>query len=503
MVRRSKTPELDQALDFLYRRINYEQVGKSQTHYPFRLGRMRRLVDALGLGHWLAPTGSNPSGSKTSGSSSSRSDPSGPESSRSNASGPRRPWVVHIAGTKGKGSVATMVQSLLSQCGFRTGLYTSPHLHRLHDRFRIDGVSATDDELIELTERLRECLRNDASLVESTFFELTTAAALDHFARKRCDMVVCEVGLGGRLDSTNVIQSDICVITTLGLDHQHVLGDDLESIAAEKAGILKPNVPVVSSTIDAGPRRVIAETARRVGCPALFLHDAFSCDWIPDADWGSQVTVCWGDHARWSFRLPLEGRHQAENAAVALLAVQYGFRIMTHTRVDERKKNDAWIAFGKPATVQSAFDSALPEARLERYRAGGRQKVVIDAAHNPDSIAAMIDCLNRRAADHHKTVVFGTSQDKDAAAMLGQLAAFADHLVLTQYRGNPRFTPVETLALDVDKHPNLKVTRCADAGEAMETAIQQTPNDGWVVVCGSFFLAAELRNHPLLGHEKC
>ncbi len=468
-----KPPErpIDRALQFLYGRINYERQPTGRGLYPFRLARMRRLLRELG-------------------------DPD------------THYVVVHIGGTKGKGSTSTMVAAMLTAGGLRTGLYTSPHLNHLGERFRVDGVACGDEELVDRVAAVREAterMEQDGK-GSATFFELTTAVALLHFQRSGCQTAVLEVGLGGRLDSTNVCHPRVSAITSVGLDHQHILGDTVAEIAAEKAGILKPGVPAISGVADGPAREVIEAQAHHVGAPvwrigrdfevqchAVQCHaldkpspnEPFSSEpWGTTFDYRSHVSES-PDRLGW--RIPLEGEHQGRNAGVALAII------------------DALAASGGPvvslADQRRGLSEVVCDARTERFDL--RPTVLLDAAHNTDSIAALCDVIRRRRGSQPVAIVFGTSHDKDAAAQLFQLIEATEHLILTRFHENPRWRdPAEMAAIVegyVANHPaNQRVTveQKTLPTEALQRAQQAVGPDGLVVVCGSFFLAAELR--PLL-----
>ena len=420
---------------------------------------------------------------------------------------PRTP-IVHLAGTKGKGSTATLVASALTAAGYRTGTYTSPHLHRLEERFRVDGTPCSPQQLVELVDALRPVCDgladNESStpIGQPTFFELTTAMALLHFQRQGCDAMVIEVGLGGRLDSTNVIAPAVTAITSIGMDHQHVLGDTKSAIAREKAGIIKVGVPVISGVTEAGPRLVIQQTARDQKAPLFCRDHAFSVT-------QRQLAVGWG--STFSFRghadplvdiddvhLSLEGAHQVDNAAVAIAILQ--------TLTDQgRLQIDQ-------AAIKQAFANISMPARIEKYLLDGGVLAIIDAAHNEDSTAALIQSLEARQMDSRKihssmgitpgyplptAFVFGTSIDKDASSMLRQIIPHAETLVLTRFHGNPRFTPTRKLkllaeAIQQENGFQGEILVQEDPVSACRQARRSLSGGGRLVVCGSFFLAAEV-----------
>lgn len=475
----TSSTEYQSALEYLYGRLNYERLASGTARFPFRLHRTAELMRLLGLHHLLAE--------KFADASNDSCDPP-----RSRVPCPKIP-IIHIAGTKGKGSTASMVASILTACGMKTGLYTSPHLNRIEERFRIDGRECSASELIDLVRTIQPAAQQiiDRGNPPPSFFEITTAMALLHFHRSQCDAIVLETGLGGRLDSTNVCDSTVTAVTTIGLDHQHVLGDTLAEIATEKAGIIKPDADVVCGVMDPEARDVIHDRADRAGA-TLFQRDVdFSVTSRPDADWGTHLEYrgltdpLTGEiHAKLSF----EGAHQAENAATAislvlLLArrIESGFSFKKTFSITENN-------------ISRGLAAATCMARLERFRMASGLEIILDAAHNNDSISALCRCIRRRAAGRRVVVVFGTSRDKTAAPMLAQLGGVADELVLTRFSGNPRFMPAAELKALMANDFRGPIGVFDDATEACQSVCtERTDANTLVVVCGSFFLAGEIR----------
>ncbi|MGB7348101.1 MAG: folylpolyglutamate synthase/dihydrofolate synthase family protein [Pirellulaceae bacterium] len=473
------------AIGFLCDRINYEKLASGTARYPFRIHRTGALLKKLGLSGYLADQVSRP-----------------------------LVPIVHIAGTKGKGSTSTMVASILTAAGFRTGLYTSPHLIDLEERFRIDGNPCSRLELAELTERIAPVAKElaDEDQGVPSFFELTTAAALLHFHTQKCDAIVLEVGLGGRLDSTNVCMSSVTAITSIGLDHQHVLGNTLAEIAGEKAGIIKSGVPVVSGVRSVGgdtvpisrdAAAVIATKATEANAPLIQLGRDFDFKSVPDADWGSRLdfqtlkecpSPTTSDATRLGdVELKLDGDHQAHNASLAI-------QIVAQLRSD---RDGSPLLKISDQAIRSGLKNVKCPGRIERFRLPGDVTVIVDAAHNDDSVNALCRCLDQRKGDRSLAIVFGTSQDKSAESMLQRLAPRADLLVLTQYAGNPRFRPTKDLLPMVPQAAIRKTIVGATPIEACRSGLEfvresmggdSTFVGGTMVVCGSFFLAAETRS---------
>jgi dihydrofolate synthase/folylpolyglutamate synthase len=456
----------EQAIAYLYGRINYERTADT-VPYPFRLRRMSELLDCLDL---------------------------------RGVAGADIP-VVHIAGTKGKGSTSSMVASMLTAGGFRTGLYTSPHLVRLEERFTVDGQLAQPQTVVDLVQSIRgEVDRMAATdLGSPTFFEVVTAMALMHFRNSGCQAVVLEVGLGGKLDSTNVCIPAVTAITSIGFDHQHILGNTLAEIAAQKAGIIKPIAPVVSGVIHDEPRQVIEDVAREKQTELLAIDRDFSVRYHPDpraeAD-GSSPNQTLADswmasfdlishhprvesRSRWP--LPLDGEHQSRNAAVACVIL------------DLLKSRRAAVDLDRQ---RSGLASVRVAGRVERFRVSPQVDIILDTAHNVDSIEALCRCIQKRAQGRPVTIVFGTSRDKEHVPMLRQLCELADHMILTRYHGNPRYRETAELQRDLPAGTQVKATIIEQPLEALQVALDQDAGAKLIVVCGSFFLAAEVR--PML-----
>ena len=448
----------EHALGFLYGQINYEKMtGLRANRYRFRLQRMSELLSDLGLGRFLH---------------SSHPVPPVP--------------LIHIAGTKGKGSVAAMVASMMTASGLRTGLYTSPHLHRLEERFQVDGQVCSPEQLVSLVDRLRRVVDHPSSHQaprgesNATFFELTTALALLHFERAQCDAIVLEVGLGGRLDSTNVCAPSVSIVTSIGLDHQHVLGENIVQIAGEKAGIIKQGVPVVSGVVDPAAQSVVCSTASEQDSSLVQLGRDFDCQSRADDRWGShiQYTGLGNPQRQIQARLPLEGKHQGRNAAIAIATLE----LLEHQGV----------AISDSAVIEGLAGLKCP-GRLERFDLPDDVLAVVDVAHNEDSITALCDCLRDRFADRSITVVFGTSVDKSADTMLQRLSDIADELILTRFHTNPRFVDPKDLLPLLQQGWSGQSRIIAEPIKACRSALETVSPGGVLVICGSFFLAAETR----------
>lgn len=402
--------------------------------------------------------------------------------------------IVHIAGTKGKGSTAAMLAAVLTAAGYRTGLFTSPHLETVEERLAIDGVPCHPAELASLIERVRPAVaamdevaaHREPPETGPTFFEIITAAALLHFAEVRADWVVLEVGLGGRLDSTNVCQPCLSVVTSISFDHTKQLGDTLEAIAAEKAGIIKPGVPVVSGVSQPGPREVIRQAACQRGSPIVELDGDFHFHYTPPHDLERtaepgriefQYRAGNVSHTLRDVRLGLVGQHQGANAAVALatlvLLQEQGWKIPEEA-------------------IRQGLASVVWPARVEVI--ARRPTIVIDAAHNLASIHALIIALDESFTAWRRILVFATTQEKDIRAMVVAAAGRFGEVILTQYLDNPRAVPVEDLHAIAREAVPRQYRVCPTPAEAWDVARTLASPDDLICVTGSFFIAAQMRH---------
>jgi dihydrofolate synthase/folylpolyglutamate synthase len=414
---------------------------------------------------------------------------------------------VHIAGSKGKGSTAAMLAEMLQAAGYRTGLYTSPHLERIEERMRIGGAPCPAEAFCELAATLqpaveqvdREEFSGGDVQTTATFFEITTAMAFLHFARLKVDVAVLEVGLGGRLDSTNLCVPEVTIITSISFDHMRQLGHTLAAIASEKAGIVKPGVPVISGVVAGEPRQVIAERAQALAVP-LFqrgMHYDFA---TLEAAWPTESFDYREPAVDPSYRLDgvklaMLGRHQAANASAAICAVQ---------RLRER----GW-QIGDGA-VRGGLAAARTPARIELI--AGNPPVILDVAHNPASIEALLAVLRERFSDRagigRRILVFASSMDKDHAAMLRRLVPDFDAIVLTRYVDNPRAMDPEGLLAEAvavqqrlaPESRRAALDTTATPAAAWDRARQLAGPSDLIVCTGSFFLAAELQ--PLVRQAK-
>jgi dihydrofolate synthase/folylpolyglutamate synthase len=462
-----------ETLHYLLDRVNFEKsTDRACTQNNFQLARMAYLLELLENPQLAAP-------------------------------------VIHVAGTKGKGSVCWLLAEAFRRNGLRTGLFTSPHLVDLEERFAIDSQAIEPGELVEIVDQIRAADRlcSDSQHGQPTFFELTNAIGWLAFRNHKTQVNVIEVGLGGRLDSTNVCSPALCIITSISYDHQLQLGDTLAEIAGEKAGIIKPNIPVICGGRPPEDSKVIQARAHHQGSELLQLGRDFDARWTPDPD-SLRARLDYAEHPelpdgkQTNFEQPASyeqpatlrmlGKHQSENAAIAM-------------RAWRKLKQIGWDLQDR-AIEESLAQTQVP-ARLEVL--GLDPTWILDSAHNEASIDALVDALESYFPSRPKTILFACAKDKKAPEMLERLVASVDRIVLTQFRSNPRFTPVEKL-LEIANSLVSKARRadqraatilsCEDLPGALRLVGQsaelrgQTNDPSMVyVITGSFFIASEAK----------
>jgi dihydrofolate synthase/folylpolyglutamate synthase len=383
---------------------------------------------------------------------------------------------VHVAGTNGKGSVSAMLAEALRRRGFRTGLYTSPHLARVEERVRVAGAAIAPKRFRELVARLKAAI--DGLMAEGrlvyhpTYFEVLTALAFLHFAERKVDVAVLEVGMGGRFDATNVVRPLVSVITTIGKDHEKHLGSTLRQIAFEKAGIIKPGVPVVCGVRGGAALREIRRVARERQAP---LVEAFGpgreLEVRPS---GRRFRFAYtGERGLYAFTPGLAGRHQGANAAVAIAAAEVLSR--TWRPLDKR-------------TVLAAVRGTRWEGRLETV--SRRPLVVLDGAHNVEGVTALAAHI-RESIRRPVVLVFAAMHDKDLRAMTRLLFPLCETVVLTRVPYKRSATPEELLAAAPPFAG--RVVLEPDTRRAVRLALEASRGRVPVVIAGSLFLIGEVK----------
>jgi len=375
---------------------------------------------------------------------------------------------IHIAGTNGKGSTAAMLSAILTDMGMQVGLYTSPHLVRFNERFRINDQDVDDQGIMDVFRRVKDVVDEREP---PTFFEMTTAMALSFFAEKGVDWAILEVGMGGRLDATNVIQPQMTIINNVAFDHQEFLGATLGRIAREKAGIIKQGVPLITAVRQPVALAVIKERCSALNAPCYRV--------------GQQIKVRSRGKQRFSYRglkwrldnlqLPLAGRHQLLNAATALGALevleQSGQLPPTRSHVREGLRKTRW------------------PGRLERFRE--RPPVLLDGAHNYAGVVALCKALQEEYTYKRLIIVLGIMADKDLRGMLHKLAFLADYIILTRPKYERAAEP-ESLREVAGEFAN-RTELIRSVRQALQRAMILATHEDLVVVTGSLYFIGEVK----------
>jgi dihydrofolate synthase/folylpolyglutamate synthase len=439
---------------FWYGRVNYEQRAPKPS--DLKLDRMRELLRRLGEPHRNLP-------------------------------------IVHVAGSKGKGSISAMLAAILQRAGYRTGLFTSPHLTHVEERFEIDGREIDKAQLASLLGEIRRAVDGSALGKALTFFEIATAVGFLNFARAGVGAVVIEVGLGGRFDSTNVCTPAVAVISSISIDHTRQLGDRLESIAFEKAGIIKAGRPTVSAATAPEARGVIERACVERGSRLRQLGIDFRYEYKPgrvedeagaklQAGTPARVRVM-TDRRGWpAMNLALLGEHQAANAAVVVACV-------------EELRDQGWEI--PDSAVSAGLAQVHWPARMEVV--GRRPWIVLDCAHNVASAEALVETLTASFPPARRRLIFAASADKDLAGMFRVLAPQFVHAYLTRYQSSARGASPKELARNLLMAGDLAYSLHATPAEALQVARTKAREEDLICITGSVFLAGEVR--PLLVQE--
>ena len=374
--------------------------------------------------------------------------------------------IIHVAGTKGKGSVSALCASALNASGYRAGLYTSPHLWDYAERIRINGKSISHEQLVELVEEIKPAV---ARIPKLTTFEITTALGLLAFAKNNVNAAVIEVGLGGRLDATNIVMPSVSVITSLSYDHMAVLGNTLAEIAGEKAGIIKDGVPVVSAPQAEEALRVLERIAKEKGCPFILVGKDATFEKVKSSLDGQEVAVSYQQSAV-SLKIPLLGEHQVENAAIAYAALK-----------------TSGIPISDKA-IQDGFSEVNWPARFEILRR--EPPVIVDSAHNRDSARRLRETLDEYFPKTPVILVFCALEDKDITGMLEELKPRLESVVATQ-ADHPRAPSAEWMAEQV-RGAGIPVEAVTPVSNALERALALAGNRKVVLSAGSVAFAGEV-----------
>jgi dihydrofolate synthase/folylpolyglutamate synthase len=434
------------AVNYLDSLVNYERVLRRQYHEKnFNLARMSRILSALDNPH-------------------------------------RQYLTAHIAGTKGKGSTATMLAAMLHGCGRKVGLYTSPHVVNIRERIAVGSEEISERAFARAVASVVAVLAK-ARVPEPTYYEVLTAAAFKYFADCGVEVAVIETGMGGRLDATNVVSPTVIGLTSISLDHQHQLGDTLTAIAQEKAGIIKKGVPVVSATQDPEVREVIRSTAEEMEAPLQFSDQDY------DFSYRFEFSRAAGRHARICLttansrfehlHVPLFGEHQAMNCGLAL------------TMLDILKASGVTI---DDQAAMSGLAKVKLVGRMEMIREEPR--LLVDGAHNADSIDALMRAIGQHITYDSMIVIFGCQKDKDIRGMIKRLQLGADKLILVG-TPSPRTADPADLAAEYLEQTGRAAQVATSLEDAMEIATAAVTREDLICITGSFYLVGQAKR--LLG----
>ena len=387
---------------------------------------------------------------------------------------------VHVAGTVGKGSTVAMVSAMLQECGYAVGEFTSPHLTDLRERVRIGGQLIERASFTSLMQVVAEAAESISE--EPTYFEVLTALAFKHFADEAVDIAIIETGLGGRLDSTNVITPEVSVITRVALDHERILGNTVEEIAREKAGIMKPDVPTL--IFDQGPEveAIYRSVAEEVGARLQVVNKdiEFSSRFCSTSELGPHTRVClYTEHSRFEhLPVPLAGTHQATNCGLALAVVDI-------------LKNSGFDCGENQVTI--GLDNTKINGRMQLV--WDQPRILVDGAHNPEALGALMKCVGAHVPYDSMVCVFGCCQDKDIGAMLDMMNFGADKVIFTKASTNPRAAdPADLQKAFIERSGKMSQT-AASLPEALELAARAVGREDLLCVTGSFYLVGETMKH--------
>jgi dihydrofolate synthase / folylpolyglutamate synthase len=373
---------------------------------------------------------------------------------------------IHVAGTNGKGSTCAMLESIYRASGLRVGLFTSPHLVSFRERIQVNRRLISENDVARLVEEFQPLLKQFSENKHPTFFEVVTVMALKFFAEQKCDLVIWETGLGGRLDATNIVTPLVSVITNIAFDHQQWLGDTLEKIAAEKAGVIKSRIPVVTATDERKALAVIEKIAREKGAPLLKIKSWKGLYIAVPKQFGSTV---WRPSP--IENLPLRGRHQKLNATLALATV-------------EALQNKIFVS---KATICAGLENVNWPGRLQLVKTKSGQSFLLDGAHNVAGAKALREALVKNFNVENRTLILGVLQDKDWRQICQTLAPLAARIFPVPVSSERSAAARELAAACRVANPKAEIISNGSLGEALKHA---TKGD-FVVITGSLYLVGE------------
>lgn len=434
----------DSALKYLFSQTDYEQMLRVRYNRDtFNLNRMKKLLKEIGS----------------------------PE---------KKIRSVHIAGTKGKGSTATMLAHMLESCGYKVGLYTSPHITDVRERIQVNRTMIAQADLRKLICKIEPVIEKMGDS-KPTFFEIFTAMAFCYFAEQEVDIAVIEAGLGGRLDSTNVLKPKVCGLTSISLDHTHQLGNTVEKIASEKAGIFKSNIPVVSVPQIPEAERVLKRAAKDSKAPLKFTGKDIDFSYRVESsrNEGCTTRICLTTTSSQFEHLPVPvlGEHQAVNCGLALALL------------DELKNTGMHI---DDKLAMEGLSSVYIPGRLEQINSDPR--ILVDGAHNAASVQALMRALGQHIPYDSLVMVFGCAADKDITGMMEKLATGADKVIFTRAASTPRAAKPQDLAAIYEEISGRQAQVTEKAEDAIQIALNAVSREDIICVSGSFYLVGEIKS---------
>ena len=427
-----------ESVDFIFGHTNYEAVPHlSHVEANYDLRRVFQLLERLGNPHLKARS-------------------------------------LHITGTNGKGSTSAMLASVLSAAGYKTGLYTSPHLITMRERFMVNGRMMSENEVADVMTRLRpqiDMVDVEAAYGKLTVFEILTALCFAWFAEQKCDFQVMEVGMGGRFDATNVIQPEVCLLTSISLDHTDVLGDTIAKIAGEKCGIIKFDCVVVSHPQMPEAEKVIVETCQEKGVELITIgRDVTS--WSLGYNLHNQSLAVKGRLDEYTINLPLLGQHQVDNTAAAVAALEVLIKRGFHISKDAILKGLSRVEF--PGRLQVVSQKPL---------------IVLDGGHNPGAARKLKEALRQYFKPEKSILVIGMSADKDMAGVVEELSQVFDQVIATR-ANNPRSASPQLLEELFTAHGKIAVAS-ENVPQALAQARQMAGENDLICITGSLFVVGE------------
>jgi len=431
--------DFQNAVDYILSFADYERLPRSAVVFDLR--RMNLLLERLGNPHLAAKA-------------------------------------VHITGTKGKGSTSAMIASVLSAAGYRTGSHTSPHLLSIRERIKVDGAPIPEEAFARLTAVMKpevETINKDSSFGSLTTFELLTALGFLYFREMKADYQVQEVGLGGRLDATNVVKPEVCVITSISYDHMDVLGETLEKIATEKAGIIKSGCMVVTSPQVPEAKAVLERVCQEKGARLVKVGEEVTWRRTSFSPEGQSFSLK-GLRGEYKLSIPLVGEYQIENAAVAVATIECLIERGAKVKVADITRGLARVRW---------------EGRLQVLRR--KPWLVVDGAHNANSTMRLVKALKDYFTYDRAILIFGASHEKDIGGMVAELASLGGKVIVTRTR-HPRAARTDVLAGEFSKH-GIKAEVAEAVGGAIEKALAEAGADDLIIATGSLFLVAEVMEY--------